>query len=128
MPLNYVAEIGKDSGQYIGHIDAVKRMFDFSAYQFRQLYEAWGQPYQEFNMFVGLLKTGVFDEQTFTDIQPLIYGPSRALYPAAGHAAFLLHPAEPALSADLHGQHAVCDAAGNRCGLFPGQPLAGHVA
>ncbi len=83
MPLNYVAEIGKDSGQYIGHIDAVKRMFDFSAYQFRQLYEAWGQPYQEFNMFVGLLKTGVFDEQTFTDIQPLIYGPSRALFSAS---------------------------------------------
>lgn len=83
MPLNYVAEIGKDSGQYIGHIDAVKRLFDFSAYQFRQLYEAWGQPYQEFNMLVGLLKTGVFDEQTFTDIQPLIYGPSRVLFTAS---------------------------------------------
>lgn len=83
MPLNYVAEIGRDSGQYIGHIDAVKRLFDFSAYQFRQLYEAWGQPYQEFNMFVGLLKTGVFDEQTFTDIQPLIYGPSRVLFSAS---------------------------------------------
>ncbi len=83
MPLNYVAEIGQESGQYIGHIDAIRRMFDFSAYQFRQLYEAWGQPYQEFNMFVGLLKTGVFDEGTFTDIQPLIYGPSWVLFAAS---------------------------------------------
>lgn len=79
IPLTYVPDLGRKSGQYVGRYPIKSRLLDFSAYQFRQIFMAWGSPYLDFNIWVCLLKTAMFDEQNFLDIQPLIRQPAMLL-------------------------------------------------
>ncbi|MDD3242696.1 MAG: glycosyltransferase family 39 protein [Eubacteriales bacterium] len=75
MPLTYVPDIGKDSGQYVGNIPAWRRLFDFSFYQIKRVSVAWGQPYQEFNVWLMLLKSSLFDEIHVPVENPFLYIP-----------------------------------------------------
>ncbi|MHB1452630.1 MAG: glycosyltransferase family 39 protein [Saccharofermentanales bacterium] len=76
LPVTYVPTLGTGSHQYIGGYPLLGRLADFSAYQFRNVYVAWGDPYFEHNVFIGLLKTATFGEQTLS-------GPSGNVYAAA---------------------------------------------
>lgn len=73
LPFTYVPSLGDNSHQYIGHYSVFERMFDFSLYQFKEVYMAWGEPYFEHNIFIGLLKTSVFGEQVLSGTDTLFY-------------------------------------------------------
>lgn len=63
VPFSYVPSLGINSHQYIGDYSIFQRLLDFSAYQFKSVFVAWGEPYFEHNVFIGLLKSSVFGEQ-----------------------------------------------------------------
>ncbi|MCR5635785.1 MAG: glycosyltransferase family 39 protein [Clostridiales bacterium] len=73
-PINYVPDLGSDNYQYIGNYSVLRRLFDFSPYQFSSPFIAWGEhsgdSYYEFNPTVGYLKTACFEEY-FSDIKIL---------------------------------------------------------
>lgn len=73
LPFTYVPSLGDNSHQYIGHYSVFERLFDFSLYQFKSVYVAWGEPYFEHNIFIGLLKTSVFGEQVLSGTDTLFY-------------------------------------------------------
>lgn len=73
LPFTYVPSLGDNSHQYIGHYSMFERLFDFSLYQFKSVYVAWGEPYFEHNIFIGLLKTSVFGEQVLGSTDTLFY-------------------------------------------------------
>ena len=65
VPFNYVMRISDKSPQYIGDISPLKRLFDFSPYQFENVgdqFTMYGGKYNEYNPLVGLFKTTCFDE------------------------------------------------------------------
>ena len=70
IPLTYVAPMKSTFLQYIGDIPFLKRVTDFSTYQFASPYEQWkvmsqsGQisGYNEFNPLIALLKNSLFGE------------------------------------------------------------------
>lgn len=67
MPLNYVPKFSEDSWQYLD-VSPVKRLTDWSLYQFASPFTQWegrGGAYNEFNPFIALLKNSMFDEGTF---------------------------------------------------------------
>ncbi len=66
VPITYVQEMSKNSRQYIGDQPFLKRITDFSKFQFDSVYEQWlgenGESYNEFNPLVTLLKNSLFTE------------------------------------------------------------------
>jgi len=72
VPPNYIPFLGLDNPQYIGNISAFKRIFDFSPYQFKSVFDMWGKPYYEFNPTVGLFKTAMFGESINDTAYPSI--------------------------------------------------------
>ncbi len=80
LPVTYIPTLGAASHQYIGHYSLFERLADFSAYQFKSVYVAWGDPYFEHNVFIGLLKTGTFGEQTLSAPEGLIYAAAKVLF------------------------------------------------
>lgn len=87
VPVNYVPLLSEDNAQYIGNVPFIQRLLDFSSYQFRSLYTAWGDSrfgldgYYEFNPTIGLFKTAVFGEYVFNTNQLLpIIGANILLY------------------------------------------------
>ncbi len=66
VPITYVQEMSVESRQYIGDQPFLKRITDFSSYQFKSVYEQWlgenGESYNEFNPLVTLLKNSLFTE------------------------------------------------------------------
>lgn len=66
MPLNYVPRLGiKDQSQYVGFRSVWERLFGVHLERPGNVYMNWGSaPYYEYNVFVGLLKTSLFDEQS----------------------------------------------------------------
>lgn len=67
MPLNYVPKLSDSSGQYIDK-SVFERLTNWSLYQFSSPFTQWldtGKPYNEFNPFIALLKSAMFDEETF---------------------------------------------------------------
>ncbi|SDA16899.1 Dolichyl-phosphate-mannose-protein mannosyltransferase [Ruminococcus sp. YE71] len=66
VPIMYVQEMSVNSRQYIGDQPFLKRITDFSKYQFDSVYEQWlgenGESYNEFNPLVTLLKNSLFTE------------------------------------------------------------------
>lgn len=75
VPVTYVMELSETSGQYIGNIPVMQRLFDFSAYQFDDVAEQfimYKGAYDEFNPLTALFKTAMFDEgiavRNFPDI------------------------------------------------------------
>ena len=79
VPVSYVPTLGIGSHQYIGGYGLFERLLDFSAYQFRSVYVAWGEPYFEHNVFIGLLKTATFGEQTLSGPEGMVYIAARAM-------------------------------------------------
>lgn len=73
VPIGYVPSLGDGSHQFIGNYSIFERLLDFSVYQFKSVYVAWGEPYFEHNIFIGLLKTSVFGEQTLSAREGFIY-------------------------------------------------------
>lgn len=62
-PLTYVPSLPITSSQYIGDIPTKTRLFDFSFYQFSDVFEQWTvKTYQEFNPTVAFLKNSLFGE------------------------------------------------------------------
>ena len=67
VPLAYVPGLSEHSGQYID-VSPLKRLTDWSVYQFASPFTQWewnGDPYNEFNPIIALLKNAMFDEGTF---------------------------------------------------------------
>ena len=62
VPITYIPMLSYDNPQFVGYITPLKRLFDFSLYQFKSVFDMWGDPYFEFNPTVGLLKTAMFGE------------------------------------------------------------------
>ncbi|NCU25292.1 hypothetical protein EOM86_01065 [Candidatus Nomurabacteria bacterium] len=87
VPIGYVPSLGDASHQYIGHYSLFERLLDFSPYQFRSIYVAWGEPYFEHNVFIGLLKTATFGEQTLSDPKGAIYVVAQILFVLSAAAA-----------------------------------------
>ena len=64
VPINYVPPIGSDSGQYID-VPTLKRLLDFSPQLIKSPFTQWewyGDPYNEYNPVIALLKNAMFDE------------------------------------------------------------------
>lgn len=74
MPFGFVPDLTSDSYQYIGNIPTAKRLFDFGAHQFENVFEQWSAntTYLEYNPTVGFLKNSLFgehiNEQTFNGL------------------------------------------------------------
>ena len=67
VPLNYVPKVSDDSGQFIA-VSAFKRLVDFRLFQLASPFTQWewnGDPYNEYNPIIALLKNAMFDESTF---------------------------------------------------------------
>lgn len=65
VPITYVMKLSEKSRQYIGNIPVLKRIFDFSPYQFADVadqFTLYDCPYNEFNPLIALFKTSAFDE------------------------------------------------------------------
>lgn len=67
MPFGYVPDLGgSQSFQYVGNIPTAKRLFDFSLFQFKSVFEQWGDlagnDYCEYNPTIAFLKNSLFGE------------------------------------------------------------------
>ena len=62
VPFTYIPMLSVDNPQFVGYISPLTRLFNFNFSQFRSVFEAWGDPYYEFNPTVALLKTAMFGE------------------------------------------------------------------
>lgn len=70
VPLTYVQEMDKNALQYLGDTDFSKRISDFSAFQFKNVFEQWKYVdengavcgYNEYNPLIALLKNSLFGE------------------------------------------------------------------
>ncbi len=62
VPITYIPMLSYDNPQFVGYITPLNRLLDFSAYQFKSVFDMWGDPYFEFNPTVGFLKTAMFGE------------------------------------------------------------------
>ncbi len=63
VPITYVPSLEPTSWQYIGNIPTKTRLFDFSLYQFKDVFEQWSdKTYLEFNPTVAFLKNSLFGE------------------------------------------------------------------
>ena len=61
--------MSNESEQFVGNYPTLDRLFNFSPFQFRYIYDCftmYGQDYNEFNPLIGLMKTAVFDEYVNT--------------------------------------------------------------
>lgn len=64
IPITYVPDPGMAS-MSVANTPAAQRLFDYSMFQFAYPFEAFTMykaPYNEYNPFIGLLKTSIFDE------------------------------------------------------------------
>lgn len=84
MPLTYVPALSTESSQYLGDTYSFwSRLFDLSPEQFQYLYISYGEngaTYLEHNIFLALLKSSVFEEQTLTRYNDSIYSASFLLF------------------------------------------------
>ncbi len=83
VPIAYVPMLSANSAQYVGQIPVWQRLLDFSPKQWTYVYdcfEMYGQPYNEYNPLIGLLKTALFDELINTDSFPAIAGFGELLF------------------------------------------------
>lgn len=72
VPFTYIPLLSTDNPQYVGDISAIKRLLDFSPYQFASVYDMWGDPYYEYNPTIALLKTAMFGEWINSGTYPAI--------------------------------------------------------
>lgn len=69
VPFSYIPAGGvPGEGQYVGHYSVFDRLFNFNLSQFESVYDQftwYGGKYFEYNPTIGLLKTAMFDEDTY---------------------------------------------------------------
>ncbi len=90
VPITYVMQLSKKSGQYVGDIPVATRLFDFNFSQFTDVADAfkfYDCDYNEFNPLVGLMKTSVFDELFTAKNYPSVAVIDKFLFWAAVAAA-----------------------------------------
>ncbi len=83
VPITYIPMLSNTSSQYVGSIPPLERLLDFSSYQWTYVYDcftAYGQPYNEFNPTIGILKTAMFDELINPENYPAISGFGELLF------------------------------------------------
>ena len=83
VPVTYVMKLSERSRQYIGDIPVMKRLFDFSPYQFSDVSDQfilYNAPYNEFNPLIALFKTSAFDEMYTVKNYPQVAGWDRLLF------------------------------------------------
>lgn len=84
LPFGYVPSLSVESSQYLGdRYTLLDRLFDFSPEQFSSLYISYGHynlPYLEHNVFIALLKSSVFEEQTLSQYNAQILPASFLLF------------------------------------------------
>lgn len=92
VPITYVQRLPEGNILYVGDIPIWQRLLDFSPKQFSFIYDnfvMYGQTYNEYNPFIGLMKTAVFGEFVNTDRHPLVVGSGEVLFWAQMVLAFL---------------------------------------
>ena len=83
VPITYIWELSERSGQYIGDIPVVKRLFDFNPNQFKHIGDQFIQyeaGYNEYNPLIALFKTSVFDETFTKTFYPAVAGIDKILF------------------------------------------------
>ncbi len=72
IPVTYVPALGENSGQYLGAYSVIQRLFGVEPDSFSRIFMAWNHSgyteYNEYNLFLSLLKTSVFGEFTLFDV------------------------------------------------------------
>ena len=69
VPITFVPSLSENSGQYLGQYTTAQRLFELPKESFSQIFMAWQNqtaavPYNEYNLFLSLMKTSVFGEFT----------------------------------------------------------------
>ncbi len=83
VPIAYVPMLSDDSAQFVGDIPLWQRLFDLAPKQWLYVYdcfEMYGQSYNEYNPFFGLMKTAMFDELIHPGNYPGIRGFGELLF------------------------------------------------
>ena len=83
VPLTYVPKLSETSMQYVGDVPVITRLFDISAFQFKDVSEQfvmYGGSYNEYNPLVGFFKTSMFDEGIAPRRFPRIEGMNHILF------------------------------------------------
>ncbi len=83
VPIAYILELSQNSEQYIGDIPVMKRLFDFSLFQFRDVgdqFTMYDGAYNEYNPLIALFKTSMFDELFTVHYYPKIAGINTILF------------------------------------------------
>lgn len=83
VPITYIPMLSTSSTQYVGDISPMNRLLDFASYQWTYVYDCfvgYGQPYNEFNPTIGILKTAMFDELINPENYPAISGFGELLF------------------------------------------------
>lgn len=66
MPIGYVAKLTENVPQYLGSYSNQMRFLDFNPTQLISVFENWGVPCFEHNIFIALLKTAMSGEYDFS--------------------------------------------------------------
>ncbi len=83
VPITYIWELSERSGQYVGDIPVLQRLFDFNPSQFRDIgdqFTQYGGAYNEYNPLIALFKTSVFDETFTKSFYPSVAGIDNILF------------------------------------------------
>lgn len=80
MPIGYVMKLPVEETQYIGHYSVWERLFDLDPAQLKYVFETWGDPVYEHNIFLAVLKTSMFGEHNFTHLADYTTRPSVILF------------------------------------------------
>ena len=83
VPFTFVQRLSEKSGQYVGDVSIVNRLFDFGFFQYRDVaprFTNYDGEYNEYNPLVGFFKTSCFDEGIAVRRFERIEGFSHALF------------------------------------------------
>ncbi len=83
VPITYVPMLSDQSSQFVGDIPIWQRLFDLAPKQWLYVYdcfEMYGQSYNEYNPFFGLMKTAMFDELINPQNYPAVRFVGEALF------------------------------------------------
>ena len=71
VPLTYVPSLSEASGQFLGEYSGFERLFTFPFESIKNIFVVWdsnGFDYNEYSIFLGLIKTAVFGEFTLFNV------------------------------------------------------------
>lgn len=80
IPFGYVPKLSNKLSQYLGDYSNWSRFFDFNLAQVQSVFENWGTPSFEHNIFIAILKTSLFGEYNFGNNASYIIQPATILF------------------------------------------------